>query len=94
MKRLAKGEEPTALIPVIVRIVPVQVQIALGTIPVQVRHVAVAVRVDPARALVICKTSSKPPPIEYSQGCIVFRDFISLMLCTKYLHFWILPKAL
>ena len=48
MKRLARNsEEATDRIEVIVG--PVQVQVALGAIPVEIGHVPVAVRVLPTR---------------------------------------------
>lgn len=45
MKRFAHSREPTVVVPPVVN--PVQVQVALRTVPVEVRAVAVAVRVLP-----------------------------------------------
>ena len=45
MKRVSDGREPVDLVPVI--LVPVHVQVALRTVPVEVRNVAVAVPVLP-----------------------------------------------
>jgi len=41
MKRLAEGEEPAARIPVIVE--PVEVQVTLAVVTIEIHHVAVAV---------------------------------------------------
>ena len=69
MKRLARGEEAVVAIPAVVGIVPVQVQVTLGTIPVQISHVPVAVRVLPTRThFILCRVSSLTPPFEYSPG--------------------------
>ncbi len=50
MKRFADNRETTIVIPPVVD--PVQVQIALRTVPVEVRAVAVAIRVLPDRTIV------------------------------------------
>lgn len=57
-KRVATGEETVVAIPIIVEIV--QVQVTAIRIAVQVRHVAIAIRVLPE----IYKTPSMPPPFE------------------------------
>jgi hypothetical protein len=49
MIELADGQEATDVVPVIVR--PVEVELAVRTVPVEIGHVAVAVRVDPGRAV-------------------------------------------
>ena len=49
MIELADGQEPADVVPVVVE--PVEVELALGTVLVEVGHVAVAVRVDPGRAV-------------------------------------------
>lgn len=45
MKRVSDGREPIDLVPVVLD--PVQVQVALRAVPVEVRNVAVAVPVLP-----------------------------------------------
>jgi hypothetical protein len=47
MKRISDSRETAMPTPVILK--PIEVQLALGTIPVKVRNVAVAVRVLPHR---------------------------------------------
>ncbi len=49
--RLANGGEPADVIPVI--LVPVEVQVPLRVVPVEIGHVAVAIQVAPDRAAVI-----------------------------------------
>ena len=66
-------------------VVPVQVQLALRAVPVEVRHVAVAVAILPHGA--VYKISSLPPPLEFSQGCIVFGIYNPPIPCTKYCYF-------
>ncbi|HLC69675.1 MAG TPA: hypothetical protein VJH75_01360 [Patescibacteria group bacterium] len=73
MTELADGEEAAVLVPVVVE--PVEVEVAPGAVPVEVGHVAVAVRVDPGRAVKIYKISSAPLPFEYSRGCILVGNF-------------------
>ena len=48
IKKVADGEEPIVVVPVV--LVPVQVEIALGVVPVEVGDVAVAERALPDRA--------------------------------------------
>lgn len=85
MKRLAERQEPAVIIPMIV--IPIEVQIPLGVIDVEIRHIAITIRIDPGRTQRTCRTPSKPLPIESSLGCILFGKFISLVFCTKYFHF-------
>ena len=68
MKKVAgtTSREPVVAIPLIVE--PVRVQVALRTVPIEVQHVAVTVRIEPASR----REPPMPPPIEYSPGCIVF----------------------
>jgi len=56
MKRFAKGEETPVSIPPVVK--PIEVEIALQVIPIQISHVAVAVRISPDRNVqsIICTT--------------------------------------
>ena len=68
MKRLADSHEPTGLIPPVAGIVPVQVEVALGAVPVEVGHVAVPIRVHPDGTQLLYRISSKSPPIEFSPG--------------------------
>ncbi|HBV58049.1 MAG TPA: hypothetical protein DEB73_02185 [Candidatus Magasanikbacteria bacterium] len=63
MKRLAEDEEAVVRIEIVVE--PVQIQIALVAVPVEISHIPVATGVTP---LVLCRISSLTPPIEYSQG--------------------------
>jgi hypothetical protein len=53
MKRLANGEKTTVLIPVIVE--PVEVEVTLGTVLVEVRHIAIAAGINPRRAVKIIR---------------------------------------
>ncbi len=62
-KRVARGNEPTIGVEVVVQ--PVVVQHPAIAIPVEVPHVAVAIRIHPDE---ICRIPSMPPPFEYSQG--------------------------
>ena len=48
MKKLADGEEPVDRVPVV--LIPVQVEVALDTVLVEVRNVAIAIGVTPDRA--------------------------------------------
>lgn len=70
MKRLADGQEPIDLVPVVV--VPVQVQLPLVVVPVEVGEVAVAVLVHEVRAVNLRGRPSAPLPVEFSLGCILF----------------------
>lgn len=73
MKRLADGQEPVDLVPIVV--VPVQVEVPLVVVPVEVGEVAVAVRVHPVRAVNLRERPSAPLPVECSPGCILFGVF-------------------
>lgn len=59
--KFADGQKPVVLIPVVGKVV--EVQVALGTVPVQDRDVGIAVRILPARA-VIYTPHSVPLPFE------------------------------
>ena len=48
MKRLAEGQEPIVRIPVVLE--PVEVEVPLATVAIEIADVAVAVRVLPDRA--------------------------------------------
>lgn len=65
MKRLAGGEEPVVIVPLIV--VVVEVQIALIVVPVEHGHEQVSIIVAPTGAC-LYKTPSVAPPLEYSWG--------------------------
>jgi hypothetical protein len=56
MKRFAKGEKTPVSIPPIVK--PIEVEVALPVIPIQIGHVAVAIAVSPDRNVqsIICAT--------------------------------------
>jgi len=58
-------DEPIVRVPVVV-LEPVEVQLPLLAIPVEIRDLAVAVRVLPK----MCKISSMPPLFECSRSCI------------------------
>ncbi|MFH1145363.1 MAG: hypothetical protein V1707_00140 [bacterium] len=81
MKILAESEKTVIVIPVIVK--PIQVQLTLIDVLVQNTNVAVTVRIKPSRTRAL---PSIPPPIEYSLGCIVFGDVVSLAQRAKFLH--------
>ena len=53
MKRLARGEETTVVIPAAAGIVPIQVQVPLGAVPVEISHVPVAVGVLQTRICLV-----------------------------------------
>ncbi len=63
---VANAEETVVAIPVVVP--PVEVEVALRTVPAEVRHVAVAVDL---RDGALCEMPSMAPSIEYSLDCIV-----------------------
>ncbi len=60
--RVANPKETVVAIPVIVP--PVEVEVALRAIPVQIRYVPIAVHL---RDRTLCSRSSSPPPLELSQ---------------------------
>ena len=64
IKLLAGTQEPIVRVPVVLE--PVEVQLPLLAIPVEIRDLAVAVRVLPK----MCKISSMPPLFECSRSCI------------------------
>ena len=59
IKKVATGEKPVVVIPIIIEVV--QVQVAIIRIAVQVRHVAVVIRILPDS---MCKILSIPLPFE------------------------------
>ena len=61
IKKVATGEKPIVVIPIIIEVVQVQVQVAIIRIAVQVRHVAVVIRILPDS---MCKILSIPLPFE------------------------------
>lgn len=71
MKRIADDEETTVLIPAIVNPVPVQVQAVL--VGIHIRYVPVTV-LNHDGTVIQYSVPSIPLPIEYSLGCIVFRE--------------------
>jgi len=81
MKRLAERQEPAVIIPMIV--IPIEVQVPLGIIAIEIRHITITIRIDPGRAQRTCRIPPVPLPFEYSWGCIAFGNFISLVFCTK-----------
>ena len=84
MKRLADGEEATGFIPLIV--IPVEVEVTLGTVPIEVGHVTITISVDPRRA-VKCGTYHRFHCLLIARhGCILFGDVISPACSTKYFH--------
>ena len=83
MIELADGQKAAVLVPVVVE--PIEVELAVGTVPVEVDHIAVAVPVDPRGAVKKYKIPSISLPLEYSRGCILFENFISLIPYTKFI---------
>ena len=67
MKRVSDSGETVVLVPPVLE--PVEVQVPLGAVPVEVRDVAVAIRIPPDR---LYKIPSIPLLIEYSPSCILF----------------------
>jgi len=85
MKRLADGEEAADFVPLIV--VPVEVEVTLRPVPVEVGHVAVTISVDPRRAVIKCGTSHPFHCLLIARhGCILSEDVIPLAYSTKYFH--------
>lgn len=68
MIKLADGKKAKVVVPVVVK--PIEVEVTIRTVPVEVRHVAITVRVNPGRAVKMYKILSSAPPFEYSRGCI------------------------
>lgn len=66
LMRRANGEEAEVVVPLAIPVV--QVQIAVGVVPVEVRDHAAVVRMNPRGAVELRRISSVPPPFEYSQG--------------------------
>lgn len=64
--RRANGEKAVIVIPLVIPVV--QVEIALGVVPVEVRDHATVVGMNPDRAVKLRRISSVPPPFEYSRG--------------------------
>ena len=62
MKRVSEGQEPTVAVPPV--LADVEVQVPLVAVPVEIRNVAVAIRVLPNGALIMYKAPSMPLPIE------------------------------
>ena len=63
-----EDEEPPVVVPLLVRIQPDVVEVALVAVQVEVQRVAVAITVHEE----MCGKLSVPLPIEYSPGCIEF----------------------
>lgn len=68
MKRVSDSGEAVVLVPPVLE--PVEVQVPLGAIPVEVRDIRVAIQMPPDR---LYKIPSMPPLIEYSPSCTLFR---------------------
>lgn len=66
MKKVARTKQTIVTVEIVLK--PVEVQIPLLAVPVEVNHIAVAVAIAP----VVCKTPSIPLPLEYSRSCILF----------------------
>ncbi len=66
MKKVARTKQTIVVVEVVLK--PVEVQVPLLAIPVEVRDIAVVVAIVP----VMCKVPSISLPIEYSLGCILF----------------------
>ncbi len=71
MKRLANGEEPTDFIPLIV--IPVEVEVSLRSVSVEVGHVAITISVDQGRAVIKCGTYH---PFSLPADCSAWLYFI------------------
>ena len=82
-KRVAGSDEAAIGVEVVVE--PIVVQVPPAAIPVEIPHVAVAVRVMPE----ICKISSMPLPFEISKNLKAVSNLVSytLIFYTKYLYF-------
>ena len=62
---IANPEETIVGIPVVVE--PIEVEVALRTVLVEIRHMAVAINLSNGT---LCKRPSVPPPTDFSKGCI------------------------
>ena len=74
MKRLANGQKTTVLIPVIVE--PVEVEVTLRAIPVEVRHVTIAVGINPRRAVKIIRYRLCHRPLN-TLGAVFYSGMLS-----------------
>ena len=85
MKRFANGNEPAVLVPVILK--PIKIQVALVAVPVQIRDVAVTVRVLPdiiqCAEYHLCHHPLNTLRIVSNSASIIY----ALIFYTKYLHF-------
>lgn len=68
MNKLADSKKTVIVIPVVVK--PIEVEVTLGVVPVEVGHVTITIRVNPGRAVKMYKILSIAPPFEYSRSCI------------------------
>ena len=75
MKRVSDSEEPIVVVPPVLE--PVEVQVALRTVPVEVRDVPVVEMLPD-----LYRIPSMPLSLEYSRDCIVFETLKS----TNILH--------
>ena len=81
MKLLADREETIDVVPVIV--VPVEVQVALGAVPVEVGHVAVTVRIHPDGAVNCVRYLQNHRPLNTLRAVYIVGVFSPLVSHTK-----------
>ena len=67
MKRLADGHEAVVVVPPVLRIVPVEVELALVVVLIEIRNVDVIVRIAPLGAE-LYNLPSMSPSIDFSSG--------------------------
>ncbi len=85
MKLLARNSEDPVVVPIVLDQVKIEVPVAIRA--VEIRHTLAPVRVLADRAAVR-NPPPKPPPLEYSRGCIVFEIVNPLVGCAEFLHFY------
>lgn len=62
MKKLAEDEDAVVGVELVTEVV--EVEVAVGTVHIRIRHADIAVRVRPPK----CQIPSGTPPVEYSPG--------------------------
>jgi len=66
MKKLANHQKPVVLVPLVVRLVPVEVEVPLLVVPIEVRNVAVVVPLTGGTRLRYRLSGSRP--VEHISG--------------------------
>lgn len=82
MKKVADSGETAVPIPRVVE--PIEVEVTLRAIKIEVSHVAIAIRIQRKLQSIIHTTAHRSFAIS---GLNLIRHRNALMLCAKYLHF-------